>query len=77
MTLHPVTKILLSLGILLISAGIFFQWGSKWVNWGHLPGDLFIKKEKIQIYFPLTTSLLISVILSAILYLIQFFGKKS
>jgi hypothetical protein len=38
-----------------------------------LPGDIYIKKENFTLYFPLATSILLSVVLSLILFLI---GKK-
>jgi uncharacterized protein HemY len=38
---------------------------------GRLPGDIFIKRDNFIFYFPLTTSILISIILSFILYLIS------
>jgi len=40
---------------------------------GRLPGDIIIKKENFTFYFPLTTCLVISLILSVILY---FFSKR-
>ena len=40
---------------------------------GKLPGDIFIKKENFSFYFPLTTCILLSIIISALMYL---FGKK-
>jgi len=38
-----------------------------------LPGDIFIKKENFSFYFPLTSCILLSVLLSVIMY---FFNKK-
>lgn len=38
---------------------------------GKLPGDILIKKENFTFYFPLTTSILVSIVLSLILYLIS------
>lgn len=36
--------------------------------WGRLPGDFFVEKQNIKFYFPLTTSLLLSVLLSLLLW---------
>ncbi len=43
---------------------------------GKLPGDIHIKKENFEIFIPLATSLLLSIILSGIFWLISFLGKK-
>lgn len=67
-------KILIFIGIVLIVAGILFMFGSK-IPWlGKLPGDICIKKENFTFYFPLATSILLSVILSVIMF---FMGRKS
>jgi len=47
-------------------------WLSPKIPWlGHLPGDIVIKREKFTFYFPLGTSILISIILTLILYLFR------
>ncbi|OYD16013.1 hypothetical protein CH333_04555 [candidate division WOR-3 bacterium JGI_Cruoil_03_44_89] len=58
-------KLLILGGIVLIGVGLFlFLFGK--VPWiGKLPGDIYIKKEHFTFYFPLTTCILISVVLSA------------
>ncbi|MDP2981263.1 MAG: DUF2905 domain-containing protein [Candidatus Omnitrophota bacterium] len=67
-------KILIFLGIILVAAGILFMFGAK-IPWlGKLPGDIYIKKENFTFYFPLATSILLSIALSVIILLI---GRKS
>jgi len=44
-------------------------------NLGKLPGDIYIKKDNFVFYFPITTSILISVVLSLIFMLISKIGK--
>lgn len=63
-------KILIIAGIILIIAGLIFHFG-KDLPIGKLPGDIRIKKDKFSFYFPLTTSLIASLILTLILYLIN------
>lgn len=63
-------KILIVAGIVLILIGLIFIFGVKIPYLGKLPGDIFIKKENFTFYFPLTTSIIISIILSIILWLI-------
>jgi predicted phosphohydrolase len=68
-------KILIFIGILLIFLGLIFSFSEKIPFLGKLPGDILIKRENFTFYFPLTTSILISAILSIIFYLISKFFK--
>ncbi|MCK9392888.1 MAG: DUF2905 domain-containing protein [Syntrophales bacterium] len=64
-------KIFLTIGIVIAGIGLLMMIGGK-IPWiGKLPGDLFFKGEKFTFYFPLTTSILASVILTLILWLIS------
>jgi len=65
-------KILIFFGVFAIVIGIFFLFGDKIPFLGKLPGDIIIKKKNFTFYFPLVTSILISIIISLILY---FFRK--
>jgi len=63
-------KILVFFGIVLIVVGILFTLAPK-IPWiGRLPGDIYIKKENFTFYFPISTSILLSIILSLIFILI-------
>jgi hypothetical protein len=65
-------KVLILLGVFIILMGLLLLLGEK-IPWiGRLPGDIIIKKEKFSFYFPLTTSILISIILTL---LFTFFRK--
>jgi len=62
------------LGIILIIIGVILYlmpWVFKW--FGHLPGDIRIEKENIRIYFPITSMIVISIILTLIVNLIRYF----
>ncbi len=63
-------KWLIILGIVLILAGVLWPWLAK-LGLGHLPGDFHIKRGEFEFYFPLTSSILISVALSLILWLLR------
>jgi len=64
-------KALIFFGILLVVLGFIFSAGVR-IPWlGHLPGDISIRRESFSLYFPLTTCLLISLILSLVLYLLR------
>ncbi|TAK02847.1 DUF2905 domain-containing protein [bacterium] len=64
-------KALIFFGILLVVLGIIFSVGVK-IPWlGQLPGDIYIRRENFTFYFPLTSCLLISLILTLVLYLFR------
>ena len=64
-------KMLILLGVFIILIGLLLMVGDKipWV--GKLPGDIVIKKEKFTFYFPLTTSILISLILTLLFWILR------
>jgi hypothetical protein len=64
-------KMLIVMGIFLILLGILITLGPK-IPWiGKLPGDIIIKKDQFSFYFPLTTCIIISLILSLLFYLLR------
>jgi Protein of unknown function (DUF2905) len=65
---EPFGKILIYIGILLVVVGVIFLFGAKLPWLGRLPGDLIIERGGSTFYFPLTTCILISVIISLVLY---------
>ena len=58
---------LILFGILLIVLGIAWPWIMK-LGLGRLPGDLRIEREGFSFYFPITTSLIVSIVLSLLLW---------
>jgi len=64
-------KLLILLGVFIIIIGIFLLIGDKIPRLGKLPGDIIIKKEKFTFYFPITTSILISIILTLLFTLFR------
>jgi hypothetical protein len=62
---------LIILGFILVAAGLLASLAPR-IPWlGKLPGDILIKREHFSFYFPLATSILISVGVSLILWLIR------
>ncbi len=59
-------RLLMIIGGILLIIGFLMQF----IKIGKLPGDILIKKENTTFYFPLMTSILISVILSVVFYII-------
>ncbi|WP_312521787.1 DUF2905 domain-containing protein [Anaerospora sp.] len=60
-------KLLMAAGILLLVIGAILSFGEKFLPFGRLPGDLFVEKENFTFYFPVVTSLIVSVILTIVL----------
>lgn len=61
-------KILIYLGLLLVVAGLVLSFSGKLPWLGRLPGDISITREHFSFYFPLTTCVIISIIVSLVLY---------
>lgn len=61
-------RFLIILGIIFIIIGLFYPLIEK-LNIGRLPGDIFINKDNFKFYFPITTSILFSFLVTIILWL--------
>ena len=57
-------KMLIVVGIVFVITGIVFLLGDKIPFLGRLPGDISIQKERFSFYFPITTCIIISIVLS-------------
>jgi DUF2905 family protein len=69
-----VGKLLVVLGIVIATAGLVFMLlGRTNLPLGRLPGDILYRGKHTTFYFPLATSILLSVVLSLVLYLISRF----
>jgi hypothetical protein len=68
-------KLLIITGIILIIAGIVITFAHKLPFPGRLPGDIAIEKKNFKFYFPVTTSIVLSVLISIIWYIIQAIKK--
>ncbi len=63
-------RVLLYLGLLFIALSFLWPYLSK-IPFGRLPGDVFIDKPNFKLYFPITSMLLLSAIISFILWLFR------
>jgi len=64
-------KWLIILGLMVVAVGVIISFAPR-IPWlGRLPGDILVKKENFTFYFPLATSILLSVILSLILWFLR------
>lgn len=64
-------KVLIIVGIILIVAGLIIHYGIRIPFFGKLPGDIYIERGNTKFYFPLATSIVVSIVLSLILLLIS------
>jgi hypothetical protein len=62
------SRTLIIFGLVLVAAGLLWPWFGK-LGLGRLPGDISIERPTYSFYFPLMTSLVISVVLSVVLWL--------
>ena len=70
--MEQIGRILIVSGIIVVVAGLILYFAGNKLSWlGHLPGDISIVKENVKVYIPITTMILISVVLSVLLYLIR------
>lgn len=64
--------LLVGMGVALILVGLLFWSGS--LSWfGRLPGDIHVERESVRIYIPFASMLIVSLVLSLVLYLIRRF----
>lgn len=64
------TRTLVILGLVLIAVGVAWPWISK-LGLGRLPGDIVIRREGFTFYFPLTTSVIVSLVVSLLIWLFR------
>ncbi|MCT8469393.1 DUF2905 domain-containing protein [Chromohalobacter canadensis] len=62
------SRSIIFIGLAIVVIGLLWPWLSK-LPLGHLPGDIAIKREGFAFYFPITTMILVSVVISALLWL--------
>jgi len=64
------SKVLIILGALLILLGILLPYLNN-IGFGRLPGDIIIKKNNFNLYFPVTSAIIFSIVLTIILKLFK------
>lgn len=67
-------KIMMGAGIFLVIAGILVYFLGDELKWfGHLPGDIYIKRDNLQVFFPITTMILLSILISLVVFIVKKF----
>ena len=65
-------KYIIFIGIMLVLTGLILYFGGDRIKWpGQLPGDIRIEKGNFRFYFPITTMILISLIITLIINIIR------
>lgn len=67
----PGARWLIGLGLALIVAGLLWQIVARWLPLGRLPGDIVIERERVRIYFPMVSCLLVSALLTLAVWLLR------
>ncbi len=67
----PLGKSLIVIGLIIAAVGVVLTLAGK-VPWlGRLPGDIFIKRDNFTFYFPLATSILLSIVISLLFWIFK------
>ena len=74
--IQQIGKMIVVFGAMMVGVGVLMMLSDKIPFIGKLPGDISMKKDNFQFYFPLTTSIVLSIALSLIMWLISFLNKK-
>jgi uncharacterized membrane protein len=74
--MEPIGRVIIAAGIILIVVGILLTAWDRIPLFGKLPGDFHFRRGNFNFYFPLATSILLSVVLTLILWLIRNFGRR-
>jgi hypothetical protein len=63
-------RALIVVGLALLVAGIAWPWLSR-LPFGRLPGDFSVERENFSFFFPLATSIVVSIVISALIWLFR------
>jgi len=64
------SKTLIILGVVLVVIGLLWPFISK-LGLGRLPGDIAVEKENFRFYFPITTTIIVSILISVLFWLFR------
>jgi hypothetical protein len=63
-------RFLVIIGIIFLLLGVAWPWLAR-MGFGHLPGDIYIQRKGFSFYFPITTGIIISVVLSILFWIFR------
>ncbi|MEY9558182.1 DUF2905 domain-containing protein [Sinorhizobium fredii] len=64
------SRILIIIGLSIVAVGVFWPWLAR-IGFGRLPGDIMIVRENFTIYIPITSGVVLSVLLTVVLWLVN------
>jgi len=64
------SRTLIMIGLLIVAVGLLWPLLGK-LGLGRLPGDIYVQRPSFSFYFPITTSILVSLVISIILWLVN------
>lgn len=72
--MQPIGKYIVIVGVIIVVVGLLVWFAGDKMNWfGNLPGDVRVEKKNVKIFAPFTTMLLLSILLSLLLWLFRKF----
>ncbi len=74
--MNEIGKLLIFMGLILVVVGALLLLFGKVLPLGKLPGDIYIKKDNFTVYIPITSAILLSVLLTLLLNLIFLLFKR-
>ena len=69
--LPPLGRLLIVVGLLIAGLGLLLSLGARIPGLGRLPGDIVIERGSFRLYVPLATSILLSLLLTGVLWLLR------
>lgn len=67
-------RILITVGLVFVTVGLMWHFGAKF-GLGNLPGDINIRRNNLTIHFPIVTSVILSIALTVLLWIISRFNR--
>ena len=64
------SRLLVSIGLALVLLGVMWPWLSK-IGLGRLPGNIVIERENFRFYLPLTTGIIVSILVTALMWIMR------
>lgn len=71
--MEQIGRVLLFFGVILVALGLVLTFGARILPIGRLPGDIVIRRDGFTLYFPLMTSIVLSLLLTLLGFL---FGRR-
>jgi hypothetical protein len=70
--MHNLGKVIILIGVITVIVGIVIYFAGNKFSWmGRLPGDIRIERENFRFYFPITTMIIISIVITLLLKLFR------